>query len=157
MIFTQTIEKMKPDDMLPFRVTFGKLKDQLETDFISGHFIIVEVVTKQISCSELDHICDDPLDLKGTFFKAGRNESEGTKFVTDSASSKPLKHTDGKYYYYLIYDLCYVTSESLLQITIDKQTGVHSIEIKVHIDEILDFDVNCVDPDSDMFVSKKYH
>ena len=80
-----------------------------------------------------------------------------SKFVTDSSSSKPLKNNNGKYYYYLIYDLWYVTTESILQVSIDKKYGIHSIEIKVHIEAILDFNVNWVIPESDPFVSRKYH
>lgn len=36
---------------MPFRVTFNNLKERLNsTDFISNHFVMVEVTTKVIEC-----------------------------------------------------------------------------------------------------------
>lgn len=56
MIFTQKIEKMESPNIMPFRVTFTQLKDKLTPEFISSHFIIVEVVTEEISCDLQDGI-----------------------------------------------------------------------------------------------------
>lgn len=132
----------------------GKLRDKLDGAYISNHFIMVEVSTEMIEWNANDEQCNDPLNLKGIFYKSGREKSDNDKLVTDLISSKPLKFSEGKYYYYLLYDLWYVTPESILQISILKESGVHKIEVKVHVDKIKDFNVNCVNPDSDKFLSK---
>lgn len=68
-----------------------------------------------------------------------------------------MKFVGGNAYYYLLFDLCYVTVDSLLQISIIKNAGKHSIEVNVHIDKIQDFNVNCIDPKSDVFLPRQYH
>ena len=74
LIFSQKLHKMEKGNKMPFRVTFSKLREMLNNDFISSHFIIVEVITTEIECDQENNEWDDPLDLKGTFLKAGRND-----------------------------------------------------------------------------------
>jgi hypothetical protein len=68
-----------------------------------------------------------------------------------------MKFDAGTAYYYLLFDMCYVTVDSVLQISIIKQSGKHSLEVNVHIDRIQDFNVNCLAPESDAFLSRQYH
>jgi len=139
-------------DMMPFSVTFGLLKDRLnDPTFISTHFVMVEVQTQVIEWDKTKEGWDDPLDLKGFFFKGAKENTENT------TSSKPLTVTSGNAYYYLLFDLWYVNSTSNLQISILKQTGKHKLHVRVHIDEIQDFNVNWVDRESDTFIPRKYH
>ncbi|CAI2374199.1 unnamed protein product [Moneuplotes crassus] len=151
-IFSQTIKEMKPGDMMPFRVSFGLLKENLtQPEFISTHFVIVELYTEVIECNDEVEDCDDPLDLKGIFEK----DSSGN--IENTTSSLPRTVSDGQAYYYLLFDLCYVDSTSKLQISIMKQSGKHKVNVQVHIDEIKDFNVNCVGRSSDIFEARKYH
>ena len=95
---------------MPFRISFGLLKDNLtDPEFITTHFVIIEVETEVILWDPEKEDCDDPLDLKGVFSK-GTSEK-----IEDTTSSKPLTVSEGKAYYYLLFDLWYVDPSSKLQ------------------------------------------
>jgi hypothetical protein len=112
---------------------------------------MVEVSTKLIEWNDTAQNWEDPLDLQGKIVNAGTDKAE------NMTSSKPMNFKNNQAYYYLLFDLWYMNPESILQVSILKQIGIHSIEVKVHIDQILDFNVNWVDPDSDKFLPRKYH
>ena len=142
---------------MPFKILLAKIKDKISKDYISSHFIKVGVTTDVVSCSLEKENCNDPLNLKGIFYRSTNEKKNHEKMITDLEISKPIKIEDGKFYYYLIYDLWYVTIESALQVFISMENGSHSVEVKVIISSIDDFKVNWVSEDSDIFTPRRYH